>query len=53
MLAKFARWGMSLAIRSHGRLVMAPVEDVPVFDLDALVARITDANRHEEIAAGS
>ncbi|HXQ53143.1 MAG TPA: hypothetical protein VN802_18780 [Stellaceae bacterium] len=34
------------------KLVIAPIADVPVFDLDELVARITDANRHEELPSG-
>jgi len=35
-----------------GRLVVAPVRAMPVFDLDTLVAKITDENRHEEIGTG-
>jgi antitoxin MazE len=35
-----------------GRLVLAPMRDIPRFDLDTLVAQITDENRHEEIGTG-
>jgi len=34
------------------KLVLRPVEEVPVFDLDELVAKITDANRYEELPSG-
>jgi len=34
------------------KLVLKPVEVIPVFDLDELVAKITDANRHEELRSG-
>ncbi|HXY98867.1 MAG TPA: AbrB/MazE/SpoVT family DNA-binding domain-containing protein [Stellaceae bacterium] len=34
------------------KLVLTPVEEIPTFDLDELVAKITDANRHEEISTG-
>lgn len=35
-----------------GKLIVSLVEDVPTFDLEALVARITEANRHEETGSG-
>jgi antitoxin MazE len=35
-----------------GKLVLAPVPEVPVFNLDELVAKITDENRHEEVQTG-
>jgi antitoxin MazE len=35
-----------------GKLVVAPLSKVPEFDLDALVAQITDENRHREIGTG-
>jgi antitoxin MazE len=35
-----------------GRLVLTPLADIPHFELADLVARITDDNRHEEIATG-
>jgi antitoxin MazE len=35
-----------------GKLVVAPLNQTPEFDLDALVAQITDGNRHEEIGTG-
>lgn len=35
-----------------GRLVLTPVRDIPRFDLNALVAQITDENRHQEIGTG-
>jgi antitoxin MazE len=34
------------------RLVIAPVDDVQVFDLDVLIAGITDENRHDELHSG-
>jgi antitoxin MazE len=36
----------------EGKLVLAPAETIPVFDLDALVAQITDSNRHDEVNTG-
>jgi len=36
-----------------GKLVVVPLKDAPEFDLDILVAQITDENRHEEINTGS
>lgn len=36
----------------EGKLVLTLAEAIPVFDLDALVAQITDANRHDEIGTG-
>jgi antitoxin MazE len=36
-----------------GRLVLRPVVETPRYDLDALLAQITDENRHEEIDSGS
>lgn len=35
-----------------GRLVVTPLKETVDFDLDALVAGITEANRHEEIDTG-
>lgn len=35
-----------------GRLVLKPVPEVAAFDLQALVAQITDENRHDEIETG-
>jgi antitoxin MazE len=35
-----------------GKLVVAPLSKAPEYDLDALVAQITDHNRHEEIGTG-
>jgi antitoxin MazE len=35
-----------------GKLVVVPVNHPGEFDLDALVAQITDDNRHEEIGTG-
>jgi len=35
-----------------GKLVVAPLSQIPEFDLDALVAQITDDNRHEEVGTG-
>jgi antitoxin MazE len=35
-----------------GKLVLSPLEANPSFDLDDLLAAITDDNRHEEIGAG-
>ena len=35
-----------------GKLIVSMVEEVPTFDLAALVARIDDANRHEEVRSG-
>jgi antitoxin MazE len=36
----------------NGKLVLTPLDEVPSFDLDALVAQITDENRHAEIETG-
>jgi antitoxin MazE len=36
----------------QGKLILRPLLDVPHFDLDALVAGITDENRHEEVETG-
>lgn len=36
----------------NGKLVVAPIEPHPEFDLDVLVAQITDDNRHDEIGTG-
>jgi antitoxin MazE len=33
-------------------LVLRPLSDEPQFDLDVLVAGITDDNRHEEVETG-
>jgi antitoxin MazE len=35
------------------RLVLEPVAEAPVFDLDELVAKITDENRHDEAPTGA
>ena len=35
-----------------GRLVLTPARDAAQFDLDKLVAQITDENRHDEIGTG-
>ncbi len=35
-----------------GKLVVTPI-DAPVYDLDALLAGVTDENRHGETSAGS
>lgn len=40
-----------LSVRD-GKLVIAPLEQSPRFDLDDLVAGITDDNRHQEIGTG-
>lgn len=37
---------------ANGVLVVRPVEDAHVYDLDALLDRITEANRHGEVATG-
>ena len=39
-------------LNENGKLVVAPIEPNPEFDLNALVAQITDENRHEEIGTG-
>jgi len=36
-----------------GKLVVAPLNQTAEFDLDALVAQITDDNRHDEVGTGS
>ena len=35
-----------------GKLVVAPLNQTPQFDLATLVAQITDSNRHDEIGTG-
>ncbi len=35
-----------------GRPVPAPAPDVANFDLDALIAQITNKNRHDELSTG-
>ena len=35
-----------------GRSVPTPAPDVADFDLDALIAQITDENRHDELRTG-
>ena len=35
-----------------GKLVLAPVSGNSEFDLDGLIAQITDDNRHDEIGTG-
>lgn len=37
----------------EGRLVLRPIIEEPLYDLDALVAGITDNNRHEEMETGT
>jgi antitoxin MazE len=40
----------------NGALVVTPIkptEEVPYYDLDALLAQITDENRHDEVETGS
>jgi antitoxin component of MazEF toxin-antitoxin module len=37
----------------NSKLVVAKLDDAPSFDLNELVARITDGNRHQEIDTGS
>src|SRR5260370_32044208 len=37
----------------EGRLVLKPIQQVPHYNLDALVAQITDENRHQEVETGS
>lgn len=34
------------------KLILEPVAEIPTFDLNELVAKITDANRHDEIESG-
>ena len=36
----------------HGKLVLRPVPDVPHFELDQLLAQITEENRHHEVETG-
>jgi antitoxin MazE len=36
----------------NGKLVLTPLDEVPNFDLDALIAQITEENRHAEIETG-
>jgi antitoxin MazE len=36
----------------EGKLVLRPLSDHPEFDLDTLVAGITDENRHDEVETG-
>lgn len=45
-LAENARAALSV---QNGKLVLAPLDEVPSFDLGTLVAQITDKNRHAEI----
>jgi antitoxin MazE len=40
-----------LSVR-NGKLVLTPLDEVPSFDLDALIAQITEENRHAEIETG-
>jgi antitoxin MazE len=40
-----------LSVRD-GKLILAPLEATPSFNLDDLITGITDANRHEEIDTG-
>ncbi len=35
-----------------GKLILAPIDTLPSFDLDELIAKITDANRHDEVHTG-
>jgi antitoxin MazE len=36
-----------------GKLVLAPVSGNSAFDLDRLIAQITDDNRHDEVGTGA
>ena len=40
-------------IVEDGALVMRPVHDIPHLDLDELISRITDGNRHPETGTGN
>jgi antitoxin MazE len=42
---------VELSIKGHC-LVLEPVTDLPAYDLDELVAQITEENRHDEIKTG-
>ncbi len=45
--------GVSVDISvADGALVVRPIDEPDVYDLDALLAGITEENRHGEIAAG-
>lgn len=35
-----------------GKLVLRPLSDTPEFDLDTLLAGITEQNRHDEVETG-
>ena len=37
----------------HGSIVITPIDTVPRYSLDQLVAGITEENRHEETDTGS
>lgn len=56
-----AAYAKAIGAREHGkaelsiedgRLVLRPVSEVDHYDLDALLAEITDGNRHDEIETG-
>jgi antitoxin MazE len=38
---------------ANGALIVRPVDDENVYDLDALLSGITEENRHGEIASGA
>ena len=47
------REGISVDISvTNGALLVRPVEDAHIYDLDALLGGITEENRHGEIATG-
>ena len=37
----------------HGRLVVTPVDETPVYTLDELLAGMTEDNLHEEVRTGA
>jgi hypothetical protein len=41
-----------VTIIEDGRPVPAPAPDLANFDLDALIAQITNKNRHDELSTG-
>ncbi|MER8694634.1 AbrB/MazE/SpoVT family DNA-binding domain-containing protein [Mesorhizobium opportunistum] len=47
------REGVSVDISvTNGVLLVRPVDDTPVYDLEALLCGITEENRHVEVATG-
>lgn len=47
------REGVSVDISvSNGTLLVRPVDDSQIYDLDALLCQITEENRHGEIETG-